>query len=675
MANGRRIIIATTLFFLIISASAKIVAEDVSINENPAIPELSKTSGLLDQPEQKEIVVTGDAVRDALKNPLLESPGLRTSFSEIDRAAILAQGALTVVDAVEYAPSVWIETRGRKVRQFVSLRGQKYPYPQYALDGAWQREFEEMPFFFHADNIEKIEVMRSSNALLIGPGGMTGTINIIPRTYKETETSLRAEWGSYNTSSVHLDHGGLVGKTSYSLGFGNRHKDGPTGENESETMSDAFVRVSHPVTSQLDVAVSAFGLFGRHELEQAEPPATTNLQNELSRWDPYRAHTIIGKARYERSDKTSTELVASYAARNHQYIGETTTSATPTTRKDHDYETTMNATHSMALGASQILRFGALFNHWIVPDGKRFYTGRRCDLDTYALFSVWEADIDDLSLHAGYKMARTWINEFGGFGIEGAQPNSLKTIEPIKNQWDEPLHNLSAGLAWRVTRTESLHAALALGTLAPRTGALTSDLTAPETETRFKLDAGLRFKDATSELTMTLFATKRWNASALTGGSVVNADGDTVELYMNRNEDQFGVEFDGRHRSGDLTLFFNWAIFRNRVEDGGSMVFDREAPMMTAAAGVSYAWSRWDVNAFIKSVGAYENDRFLPSGSDPATLGDYAVGNVNAGWRFGEKNRNRLYVSFENIGNVKYSTVNGYPDDGIKYAAGTMIKF
>ena len=191
----------------------------------------------------------------------------------------------------------------------------------------------------------------------------------------------------------------------------------------------------------------------------------------------------------------------------------------------------------------------------------------------------------------------------------------------------------------------------------------------------FKIDVGLRFKDAASELTLTLFGTKRWDAATLSGGNILNSDGDTVELYYNRNEDQYGIELDGRYRSGDLSLFINWSLFRNRVEDGGAMVFDRESPMISAAAGVSYGWSRWDINAFIKTIGAYENDRFLPSGSDPAKLGDFSVANINAGWRFGELNKNRIYLSIENIGNVKYSTVNGYPNDGIKYAAGTVMKF
>jgi hypothetical protein len=35
------------------------------------------------------------------------------------------------------------ETCGRPVKQFFSIRGQKYPYPDYALNGIWQQEFEQ----------------------------------------------------------------------------------------------------------------------------------------------------------------------------------------------------------------------------------------------------------------------------------------------------------------------------------------------------------------------------------------------------------------------------------------------------------------------------------------------------------------------------------------------------
>jgi len=44
-----------------------------------------------------------------------------------------------------------IVTRSRKVKQFFSVRGQKYPYPENAVDGVVFREFFEVPYFFSVE--------------------------------------------------------------------------------------------------------------------------------------------------------------------------------------------------------------------------------------------------------------------------------------------------------------------------------------------------------------------------------------------------------------------------------------------------------------------------------------------------------------------------------------------
>ena len=68
-----------------------------------------------------------------------------------------------------------------QVKQFFSVRGQEYPYPDYALNGIWQQEFEELPYFISASDIEKIEIVRSSAALLTGLSGIEGLISIRTR--------------------------------------------------------------------------------------------------------------------------------------------------------------------------------------------------------------------------------------------------------------------------------------------------------------------------------------------------------------------------------------------------------------------------------------------------------------------------------------------------------------
>src|SRR5512140_1514442 len=150
--------------------------------------------------------------RSLLREPYTEPFSLLPVISTVNVGQIRKQGATTVIDAMSYIPGGLIETRGRQVKQFFSVRGQKYPYPDYALNGIWQQEFEELPYFISASDIEKIEIVRSSAALLTGLSGVEGVVNIKTREYTRPETSLEMEYGSNNAIHTHLSNGNKIGR-------------------------------------------------------------------------------------------------------------------------------------------------------------------------------------------------------------------------------------------------------------------------------------------------------------------------------------------------------------------------------------------------------------------------------------------------------------------------------
>ena len=93
--------------------------------------------------------------RSLMKEPYTEPFSLLPVISTVGVRQIQKQGAVNLIDAMTYIPGGLTETRGRQVKQFFSVRGQKYPYPDYALNGIWQQEFEELPYFISASDIEK----------------------------------------------------------------------------------------------------------------------------------------------------------------------------------------------------------------------------------------------------------------------------------------------------------------------------------------------------------------------------------------------------------------------------------------------------------------------------------------------------------------------------------------
>ena len=144
---------------------------------------------------------------------------------------------------MQYIPGGHLESRGRKVKQFFSIRGQTYPYPEYAVNGAWQREFHELPYFYPSSEIERIEIVRSSAALLTGLNGLAGIIKVDTRLYESPETSYLAEYGSFSSYRIRLSHGSKAGNIAYATGIGVQGTEGPEEKNAAERIGSLYGRL------------------------------------------------------------------------------------------------------------------------------------------------------------------------------------------------------------------------------------------------------------------------------------------------------------------------------------------------------------------------------------------------------------------------------------------------
>ena len=364
------------------------------------------------------LVLYGSPPRDPVAVPKSEPVGLQSSTTIVSGEDIFRRGASTLVEALEYVPGAWVESRGRKVKQFFSVRGQRYPYPDYALDGAWQREFHELPYFFPAYDIEKIEVMRSSAALLKGLSGMTGVVDIRLRRLDHGETSTGVEYGSYGSYDFNISHGGSVGPAGYTLSFGLPHTSGPGGRNAAEGFKHFRGSFYWNPAPEWSVTAHVMHLDGYRELANALPPAGNKFRNSLEEYNPFRATLTTVTTVYAPSSRATSELTFNYADRDHLYTSRSSEPFTSTV--EHDYEWSANFTQSLALSDNNVLRFGGLYNNWVAPNGKRFYVGRRCDLATYSAVVVDQHQFDRLTVDAGVRWARTWIDEYGAFNVEGS---------------------------------------------------------------------------------------------------------------------------------------------------------------------------------------------------------------------------------------------------------------
>lgn len=624
----------------------------------------------------EDLVVVARPERDLIQSVALESPGLEPATTSIGWRDAEDRHSKSVIDAVEYAPGAWVESRGRKVKQFFSIRGQTYPYPEYAVDGAWQREFHEMPYLLSAAHFQGIEILRSGGGILMGPGSAVGYLNLLPRVFEEREFRVVASYGFYNTTEVDVVHGDTVGGVSYAFGFGHHSTDGPRGENAAENLADFYGRVSGSPVRSLTLSLDLFGLYGYRELERAEPPATTKLQDDRSRYDPYRAVLAVGKARLEESETAALEIALDYAHRNHDFFLASVADLAGVEQDEEDFEFGANAIQAVEAFRGNVVRFGALYNRWVAPEGKRFYVGRRCDVETISGVVADEQTLGPLILAAGYRGSATYLNDFGAFGSEGSSAG-YETVVPVRDEWEEPVHTGTFGAKLAVLEELSLHANFTAGHVEPRAGTVTADLSEPETETRTIADIGFRLAIARAgEISVTGFAAHREDAIVLAGGTV-EVDGRVLELYDNQDLDQLGLEIDSKTASvgPGLRLFANLLLMRSWKEAGGDRERDRAQPEAIAAAGVRFERGPFDAAVYLKYVSRYESVRFVPATLGPQPLGDYVNLDASAGWSFGGRKQHRVFVVAENLTDEEYATVAGYRDFGLRVSGGVRFVF
>lgn len=615
-------------------------------------------------------VFTGLPPRDLVERPLSESPGLDTATTIVGEEEIEWLNAYTLQDALKYVPGAWTETRGRKIKQFFSVRGQRYPYPEFLIDGAWFREFHETTFFFDAANAERLELIRSSGSLLLSPGGMVGLVNIAPRTYVEPETHVRTEFGTYSRTRTHVSHGQTLEGYSYAVGAGFYHTEGPDNENARENMGDFYGRVTVPVNPDFDLSLTAFHMWGDRELKIAEPPASGTFQTRMDSYDPMRYYFVVAKGRYHPGNRCSTEVIANYGKR--RFDGHRVGSPDWT---EEDYEYGLRAIQSTHLSDRNVLRVSGMYNRWKTPTGKRFYVGNPGDLETYSGAIVDEHDFGRLQLNGGYRYTRTYVHEFGGFNVEGS-PKGIKSVQ-VANEWEDPLQTASVGASYRLTDELSLHGNMAVGEIAARPGLLNEDLEKPGDETRFKYDLGVKREwDGFGQASVTAFYVDQRDAP-LSTRNTVTVDGEPFVLYENADRENYGLELDVRSKRFDNGLqgFFNAVVMRTRRQKDGDWQDDREVPDVILGGGLSYLVGDWDLSAFTKHVAPYENERFLPGGAPPASLGSFTEVNAVASYYFGSEKQHRAYIGVDNITDREYSTVAGWPNEGRKFKVGLSLEF
>ena len=628
-----------------------------------------------------EVIVIGNYKQEALlENPLREPLSLLPSISEVTRNNIINQGATTLVDALKFTPGAWIESRGRKVKQMFSVRGQAYPYPSYAINGILQKEFQEISYFFNSANIESISINRSSSALLNSLSALTGLIDVKTIQPTKQEVAVFAKYGSLNSYQTGVSYADATEDFNYTIAVNGTGTDGIKHRNGQESMWNAMSSFNWKLSSKLEWSMNLFYIYGKRELIQPIEPAADKFRNWLEEYAPYKAIMASSKLKYKHSQKYTSELTFNYTGRQPVYKRFDIAKDKLSEYKEIDNEFTMNWINALALSDENTLRFGLLYNYWLAPNGKRYYYGKKAKTHLVSAVVTDQHSFGRLVVDGGFRISRQFYEDWGGFSIEGSA-GPFSKVDAIKNEWQAPEWQATAGATYSLNHTSSLHFSFAGGIVTPRTGALTDAGVAPDNETRLNFDLGYRKSfGSQASLSISTFLVKRNNAITYSGKTIEDDHGDLMELYKNADMHNYGVELDFHSPLffNALSFFTNATYMLGEVNTENDWIEDDEIPNFIANLGVNFQKKAFDANAYVNYTGEYKNDRFLRKDYikkyGKAPLGDFATVDFTAGYRFGKTHNTRVFVEAKNIFDDDYQTVVGFPDYGRILSIGFDIR-
>ena len=620
------------------------------------------------------ININASSKYNPIDKPQMESLSINQTIIHINQQEINKQNSATIIDAMNFIPSGHTESRGRKVKQFFSIRGQQYPYPDISINGIVLKEFHESTYFFHAANIDKIEIIPTTSAILKGFSPMAGIINVKTTQFTNPTTLVNMEYGSFNSIKSNISHGTKKNNLSYSTSLSFTKTDGPEKKHAAEKISNLYGHIKYQPRDNFHIQSDIFYIKGYRELALAEMPASKKFLNLIQEYDPINTLLTNIKIYHKQSSKSASEVYFYYSNRKPELKVQNNPDSPIQKFNEYDTEFGGKWIQSLNIFPNNYLKLATSFTQWYAPEGKRFFIGKECKSNTYSAIITNEHKFENLSINTGLRFDREYFDKYGAFNIDGSSVG-FKKVTAINNEWQQPIIISNFGINYDLNTLNSFSINFAYGQIDSRKGSLNSDFQKPQNEKQTKFDFTLKNHSNYRNLSISGFYTYQKDAIILNGKTFTDsATGLIHEFYENRNQFNQGIELAFRsHRIYNIAeLFFNSTIMQSKYDEINITKINKRFPQILLNSGLYADYKNFDLNFFLKYVSKYENDRFSDSGMQP--LGDYTHIDISAGYTAQKLNNSRIYLHIKNLINMKYSSVVGYPDFGREIKIGINIK-
>jgi len=638
----------------------------------------SKIDNVQDEKKEPtdELIVIGKEGNELIKKPLAPSPSEEITTTVVSRDEIEAQDAGSAIEVIEYTPSIYLETKGRKYRTNIKIRGESNVNVLINGMSAGQdyRILQTIPASF----IESVDVLRDSSYLMYGPPtissqngipGFGGVVNFKFREpEEEMETELSAELGKYYTQNYRFNNSGTFGSLGYFIGAEYDKTDGPKNENFARRMANfmGHFRWNYKDDSFISLSLS----LGEGSFELQRSNDISKFHKQIWEYDPWVTYNLNFECFNLWTDWTSTDISIYYNRIKSTFI-----------QHDQNDLETENRENSMGINIRQsiwitsinALRIGFQYNHWDCPTGKFYYEDTAREEKDFGLFLVNEVYLfkGRLVLDGGIRWDQKHMIK--GFSAQDAAMSKKGTS--FNDRWESPVINYAFGALFWIE--EGVHGLTARSSFSRESSS--PDFTEingeplPKVEER-RFDLGYEGKWFQNfDFRFTLFY-KEINDGRTFAGSYKNMKGDFIPYYTGMDYERDGFEVETNTEICKfLTCFVNYAY----LESDNKTTEDqkKDIPEHTGSAGIRFKYRGWKANLSIKFVSSYESNFFV-AGNGYVDAGDYWKADVNVGYEFDIKGTSHeISLGLKNMGDVHYQTVPGWEDKGYDAFAGYTLKF
>ncbi|MCL5021024.1 MAG: TonB-dependent receptor [Bacteroidetes bacterium] len=478
-----------------------------------------------------------------------------------------------------------------------------------------------LPDSYLSEDAEKIEAIRGPAGVLYGTNAMGGVINIITKKNTNNGTTVRvgASYGSFNTQEYNAGAGFGTGKLNILLSGDHDQTDGHR-PNSTFNTNDGYLNAGYDINDNLSIRLNeSINKFKTYDPGTIYSPFTNNWVDVLRS-----TSSLSLNDNFTQLDG-SLKLFYSYG--------------------DH---TVYDGFHSLDRNLGAVL-----YQNFHPLRGSIFTVG--ADYQHYGGSAVNNIIEFNYGMH--------YVNEFGAYLLveqmffNQIMLNAGARLEHSSVCGDELVPQ--AGVAWAATSSTTIKASVSKGFRSPTIRELylfpapNPDL---EPERLWNYEIGLM-------QSVTRYASFEFTGFLAEGSNLILIEGEYPNLQL-LNSGSFthrGIEFAGHYRPiGNLTVDASYSY-----TDPGKQTYS--TPRQKMFVGIDYTYERGTVALSLEHIadlyGADNSQKRLPN---------YTVASAHVSYKTAEFVE--VFVTGDNLFNVGYQTIYGYPMPGRTLYAGVNFK-